>query len=60
LQGNVELDRMMAAREHEYAAEMVKLLQPELTTKSDIIVGVPRASIGEKFAWPWGRVNDSA
>lgn len=55
VQANVELDRMMAAREHEYQAVMVKVLQQELTMKSDIVVGVPAESVGVNFSWPWKR-----
>jgi hypothetical protein len=50
LQTYIELDRAMAAREHGYHAALLKLLRPEASTKSDLIVGVPAES---EFGWPW-------
>jgi hypothetical protein len=57
---NVELDRAMAAREEGYHAALLKVLQPNLTTKSDIIVGVPverckrqAATHQGALTWPW-------
>ena len=45
---------MMAAREAGHHAALLQLLRPELTTKSDILVGTP-ARPGSVFAWPWVR-----
>eukprot|EP00892_Ulva_mutabilis_P001002 jgi/Ulvmu1/10902/UM007_0079.1 len=50
---NIELDRAMAAAEAGYHVQLVKLRSPELTTKSDIIVGVPRERLPATFRWPW-------
>mmetsp|Transcript_16716 Transcript_16716/g.38151 ORF Transcript_16716/g.38151 Transcript_16716/m.38151 type:complete len:172 (-) Transcript_16716:42-557(-) len=40
----VELDRSMAAQEHDYTTHLFKLLLPELSTKNDVIVGVPASA----------------
>jgi hypothetical protein len=63
LQENLELDRAMAAKEAGYCSALLKLLQPELTTKADMIVGVPKAHLDTgaassdalrlSFSWPW-------
>lgn len=53
LQSNIELDRSMAALEDGYSTALVKLLQPELTTKSDVLVGAPAERIGQDFSWWW-------
>lgn len=39
---NVEFDRGCSMSELGYAVQLVRLLQPELTAKSDVLVGVPR------------------
>jgi hypothetical protein len=40
---NVELDRGLSMAEAGYSTALVRLLQPELTAKSDVLVGVPAA-----------------
>lgn len=53
VQANIEMDRAMAAAEAGYSVAVVKLRTPGLTTKADVIVGVPRERIGAPFRWPW-------
>jgi hypothetical protein len=53
VQANIELDRAKAAEEAGFRVAMLKLRQPELTTKSDVIVGVPAELCPRKFQWPW-------
>ena len=50
---NIELDRAMAAEEAGFRVGLMKVRQPELTTKSDVIVGVPAELCPTKFRWPW-------
>jgi hypothetical protein len=38
---NLELDRSRSMQERGYSSRLVRLLQPQLTAKSDVIVGVP-------------------
>ena len=53
MQANIELDRALAAAEGGYHVQLLKLRNPELTTKSDVIVGVPRERAPGTFRWPW-------
>jgi hypothetical protein len=55
VQENIELDRAMASQEAGFRVQLLKLRQPELTTKSDVIVGVPAELCPGKFRWPWRR-----
>jgi hypothetical protein len=59
---NVELDRGLSMAEAGYSATLVRLLQPDLTAKSDVLVGVPAAGAREVAAagtavsalsWTW-------
>ena len=52
-QANIELDRAMAAAEAGFRVGLMKVRQPKLTTKSDVIVGVPAELCPAKFRWPW-------
>ena len=54
----MELDRIIAAREAGHHAALLQLLRPELTTKSDILVGAP-AGPASVFAWPWAHTGDA-
>lgn len=52
---NVEWDRGMCMRESGYDVALVRLLQPELTAKNDVLVGVHRdecqAGSAQQFGW---------
>lgn len=50
---NLELDRAQAMAEEGYATAMVRLLQPSLTSKVEVLVGVPHEACGRRFSWPW-------
>lgn len=50
---NVELDRCTAMAEKGYVSVLMKLMQPQLTAKSDVVVGLPSTVIGTRFSWPW-------
>jgi hypothetical protein len=41
----VELDRQLGMVESGYSTSLVRLLQPELTSKSDVLVGAPTCSL---------------
>lgn len=43
---NVEFDRGRGMSEQGYAVQLVRLLQPELTAKSDVLVGMPHCGLG--------------
>jgi hypothetical protein len=69
LQENLELDRATAAEEARYSTALMKLLHPELTTKTDIIVGVPEECCYSEaqaskeqlhFSWPWKKASTSS
>ncbi len=47
----VEADRGLAAAETGAWVTLVRLLAPQLTAKSDVLVGVPCDT--NMFAWPW-------
>lgn len=47
----------MAAREAGYHAALVQLLSPELTTKSDLLLGVPAAACNDACVWPWAQTG---
>lgn len=49
---NLELDRVCGMAESGYDCCLVKLLQPGLTAKSDVLVGVPQHQ-EHRFWWPW-------
>lgn len=51
---NVELDRGVCMQEAGYQAALVRLLQPELTAKSDVLVGVHQGSSRAGCAWQFG------
>jgi hypothetical protein len=62
---NVELDRGLGMAEAGYSTALVRLLQPELTAKSDVLVGAPAVLAGvlkeetvarglvSEFGWTW-------
>jgi hypothetical protein len=50
---NVELDRGMGMAEGGYRVALVRLLQPALTAKADVLVGLPAHAVGGGFGWPW-------
>jgi hypothetical protein len=62
---NVELDRGLGMAEAGYSSALVRLLQPELTAKSDVLVGVPAVlasgvrseaepgGVAPGFGWTW-------
>jgi hypothetical protein len=62
---NVELDRGLSMAEAGYSTALVRLLQPELTAKSDVLVGAPgvlagvgqdktaAGGVGSEFGWTW-------
>jgi hypothetical protein len=43
----------MAALEAGYRTALLRLLRPELTTKSDLLVGAPAERVGRDFGWWW-------
>jgi hypothetical protein len=43
----------MAASECGYKTALLKILLPELTTKSDLLVGIPLERCESHFEWPW-------
>jgi hypothetical protein len=51
---NVELDRGVCMQEAGYQVALVRLLQPELTAKSDVLVGVHSNSSRAGCAWQFG------
>jgi hypothetical protein len=51
---NVELDRGVCMREAGYQVALVRLLQPELTAKSDVLVGVHQGGSRAGCAWQFG------
>uniref|UniRef100_A0A383V6D5 Methyltransferase domain-containing protein n=1 Tax=Tetradesmus obliquus TaxID=3088 RepID=A0A383V6D5_TETOB len=59
---NVELDRGLSMAEAGYSTALVRLLQPELTAKADVLLGLPAAgarqvtaagSASSAFSWVW-------
>jgi hypothetical protein len=51
---NIELDRLLAAAEGGYSTALLRLLQPAMTTKADVLVGVPRERVGSgELCWVW-------
>lgn len=48
---NVELDRGMCMQESGYKVALVRLLQPELTAKSDVLIGIQADQAGSTTDW---------
>ena len=51
---NIEMDRLLAAAEVGYSTALLRLLQPAMTTKADVLVGAPRELVDAgELRWVW-------
>ena len=51
MQVHVELDRLAAAAEDNFQVGLLQVIKPELTTKAEMLVGVPASFQAGSTAW---------